>query len=78
MHSWTQIVQKLNNDLMEEKQKRIFISTTLSDSRHVIREQKKYIKKLEKKYDRLKNRLKIISEVEKKFNKVKHFLTNKM
>jgi flagellar biosynthesis chaperone FliJ len=39
----------------KEKEQRTFLSTSLSDARLSIREHKKQIARLEKKYERLKN-----------------------
>ena len=47
---------KLKEQLDSEKAKRVYVSTTLSDARYVIREQKRAIAKLERKMDRIRAR----------------------
>jgi uncharacterized protein (DUF3084 family) len=47
--------EKLNSELKSTKQKKAFLSTELSDARYSLREHKKAIAKLERKYNRLKS-----------------------
>lgn len=45
---------KLKEKLQEEKQKRVFLSTKLSDAKYSVKKHKEELDKLEKKYNRLK------------------------